>query len=92
MKKKTEIAIDEDLLIGAMEAADEIGVDLSKFIEGAIRERLVGHEYWKMKRESRLKELKLQKGKSAVDKLWGIVPADRETVEAILKEDSYLDV
>ena len=47
MKKKAELAIDEDLLIGAMEAADEIGVDLSKFIEGAIRERLFGHEYWK---------------------------------------------
>lgn len=92
MKKKIELALEEDLLIGAMEAADEIEVDLSRFIEGAIRERLFGHEYWKAQRELRLKELELQKGKSAVDKLWGIIPADRETVEAILKEDSYLDV
>lgn len=92
MKKKTELAIDEDLLIGAMEAADETGVDLSRFIEGAIRERLFGHEYWKIRRESRLKELKLQKGKSAVEKSRGFMNVDRETVEAILQEPSYLDV
>ena len=92
MKKKTEIAIDEDLLIGAMKAADEIEVDLSKFIEGAIRERLWGHEYWKMRRESRLKELELQKGKSAVEKSRGFMNVDRETIEAVLKEPSYLDV
>ena len=92
MKKKTELAIDEDLLHSAMEAAEETGTDLSRFIENAIRERLFRHQSWKARRELRLKELELQKGKSAVEKLWGIIPADRETVEAILKEDSYLDV
>ncbi len=90
--KKIELAIDEELLIGAMEAADEIGVDLSKFIEGAIRERLFGHEYWKAQRELRLKELKLQKGKSAVEKSWGLIPADRETIETVMREPGYLDV
>ena len=92
MKKKTELAIDEDLLIGAMEAADETGVDLSKFIEGAIRERLFGHEYWKAQRELRMKEIELQKGKSAVEKSRGFMNVDRETIEAILQEPSYLDV
>ena len=92
MKKKTELAIDEDLLIGAMEAAAEIGVDLSRFIEDSIRARLLEHEYWKMKRESRLKELELQKGKSAVDKSRGFMNVDREIVEAALREPSYLDV
>ncbi len=92
MKKKTEIAIDEDLLTGAMEAAEEVGVDFDRFIEGAIRERLFGHEYWKMRRESRLKELELQKGKSVVEKSRGFMNVDRETIEAILQEPSYLDV
>ena len=92
MKKKTELAIDEDLLIGAMEAADETGVDLSKFIEGAIRERLFGHEYWKAQRELRMKEIELQKGKSVVEESRGFMNVDRETIEAILQEPSYLDV
>ncbi|MCY4654195.1 MAG: hypothetical protein OXC95_13650 [Dehalococcoidia bacterium] len=92
MKKKTELAIEEDLLIGAMEAADETGVDLSKFIEGAIRERLFGHAYWKAQRELRMKEIELQKGKSAVEKSRGFMNVDRETIEAILQEPSYLDV
>ena len=30
--------------------------------------------------------------KNWVDETWGIVPADRETVEAVMKESSYLDV
>lgn len=30
--------------------------------------------------------------KNWVDETWGIVPVDRETVEAVMKESSYLDV
>ena len=37
MKKKTEIAIDEDLLTGAMEAAEEVGVDFGRFVENGRR-------------------------------------------------------
>lgn len=92
MKKKTELAIEEDLLHSAMEAAEETGTDLSRFIENAIRERLFRHQSWKARRELRLKELELQKGKSAVEKSRGFMNVDRETIEAILQEPSYLDV
>ena len=92
MKKKTELAIEEDLLHSAMEAAEETGTDLSMFIENAIRERLFRHQSWKARRELRLKELELQKDKSAVEKSRGFMNVDRETIEAILQEPSYLDV
>ena len=92
MKKKTELAIDEDLLRRSMEAAEETGTDLSRFIENAIRDRLFRHQSWKTRRKLRLKELELQRGKGAVEKSRGFMNVDREVVEAILKEDSYLDV
>ena len=92
MKKKTELAIDEDLLRRSMEAAEETGTDLSRFIEDAIRDRLFRHQSWKTRRKLRLKELELQKGKSVVEKSRGFMNVDRETIDAILQEPSYLDV
>ena len=92
MKKKTELAIDEDLLRRSMEAAEEVGVGFDKFVENAIRERLFRHQSWKARQELRLKELEPQKGKSAAEKSRGFMNVDRERIDAILEEPSYLDV
>ena len=90
--KKVVVEIDEDLRRQAEEAAEEMGMELCGFVEDAIRERLVRHEYWKTKRDARLKELEARNGKSAVEKSRGFMNVDRETVEAILQEPGYLDV
>ena len=102
MKKKTELAIDEDLLRFAKAAADENGIALVEFVEDIIYEHICERHAQKSPGKPLgivktpvgdfLTEEELQKRKSAVDKLWGLIPADREVVEAILKEDSYLDV
>ena len=91
MKKKTEIAIDEDLLTGAMEAAEEVGVDFDRFVENGIRRQLVEHSTRKAKREARLKDPEVQAVKHRVEEYWGNISIDRETIDAILQEDSYLD-
>ena len=90
-KKKTEIEIDDDLLRQAEGAAEERGMELCGFVEDAIRERLSKHQYWKAKRYARLKDTEIQERKRRVEEYWGNISLDRETIETILKEDSYLD-
>ena len=92
MKKKTELAIDEDLLRRAKEAAEEEGIDFAKFVENGIRKQLVEYSSRKAKRKARLTDPEIQARKRRVEKYWGNISLDRETIEAILKEDSYLDV
>lgn len=102
MKKKTELAIDEDLLRFAKAVADENEIALVEFVEDIIYEHICERHAQKSPGKPLglvktpvgdfLTEEELERRKSAVDKLWGLIPADREVVEAILKEDSYLDV
>ncbi len=92
VKKKTEIEIDEDLLRRAKEAAEEEGMNFTKFIEDAIYTRLSKHHTWKARLKTPLTEREIQKRKSAVEKSWGFMPVDREIVEAALREPGYLDV
>ena len=92
MKKKTELAIDDDLLHRAMEAAEEVGVDFDMFVENGIRKQLVEYSDRKAKREARLKDPEVQARKRRVEEYWGNLSLDRETIEAILEEPSYLDV
>lgn len=92
MKKKTELAIDEDLLRRAKAAASEIGADFDLFVENGIRKQLVEYSTRKAKREARLKDPEVQARKRRVEEYWGNLSLDRETIEAILEEPSYLDV
>ena len=102
MKKKTELAIDDDLLRFAKAVADENGVTLVEFVENTIYERICERHTKKSPGKPLglvktpvgdfLTEEELEKRRLAVEKLRGLIPADREVVEAILKEDSYLDV
>ncbi len=102
MKKKTELAIDDDLLRYAKKMADENGTTLEEFVEDSIYKQICEHYaketpgkpigLVKTAVGDFLTEEELQKRKKAVDKLWGIIPADRETVEAVLREPSYLDI
>ncbi len=92
MKKKTELAIDEDLLRRAKVAASEDGVDFDKFVENGIRKQLVEHSARKAKREAWLTDPEIQAMKRRVEEYWGNISLGRETIEAILREDSYLDV
>ena len=102
MKKKTELAIDEDLLRYAKAVADENGIALVEFVEDTIYEQICEHHARKSPGKPLglvktpvgdfLTEQELEKRRLAVEKLWGLIPADREVVEAILKEDSNLDI
>ena len=92
MKKKTELAIDEDLLRRAKEAADERGIGFDLFVENGIRKQLVEHSVRKAKRKVRRTDPEIQATKRRVEEYWGNISIDRDTLEAILQEDSYLDV
>lgn len=92
MKKKTELAIDEDLLRRAKEAADERGIAFDLFVENGIRKQLVEHSVRKAKRKVRRADPEIQATKRRVEEYWGNISIDRDTLEDILQEDSYLDV
>ena len=92
MKKKTELAIDEDLLRRAKAAALEIGADFDLFVENGIRKQLVEHSARKAKQKAWLTDPEIQARKRRVEEYWGNISIDRETLEAILQEPSYLDV
>ena len=92
MKKKTEIAIDEDLLRRAKAAASEIGADFDLFVENSIRKQLVEYSIRKAKQEALRTDPEVQAVKRRVEAYWGNISIDRETLEAILEEPSYLDV
>ena len=92
MKKKTELAIDDDLLRRAKEVADERGIAFDLFVENSIRKQLVEHSVRKAKRKVRRTDPEIQATKRRVEEYWGNISIDRDTLEAILQEDSYLDV
>ena len=102
MKKKAEIAIDEDLLRFAKAAADENGSTLVEFVENILYEHICERHAKKSSGKSLglvktpvgdfLTEEELEKRRLAVEKSRGLISVDRETLEAILQEPSYLDV
>ena len=102
MKKKTELAIDEDLLRFAKTVADENGIALGEFVENVVYEHICEHHAKKSPGKSLglvktpvgdfLTEEELEKRRLAVEKSRGLISVDRETLEAILQEPSYLDV
>ena len=92
MKKKTKIAIDDDLLRRAKEAANERGIAFDLFVENGIRKQLVEHSVRKAKRKAWLTDPEIQARKRRVEEYWENISIDRETLEAILREPSYLDV
>lgn len=102
MKKKTELAIDEDLLRFAKAVADESGIALVEFVEDIIYEQICEHHAKKSPGKPLglvktpvgdfLTEEELEKRRLAVEKSWGYMRVDREIVEAILREPSNLDV
>ncbi len=102
MKKKTELAIDDDLLRFAKAVADENGVPLVEFVENTIYEQICERHAKKSPGKplglvktpvgNFLTEEELEKRRLAVEKSWGLISVDRETLEAILQEPSYLDV
>ena len=78
MSVEVGVSIDDDLYLKVKEAATEDGLTVSGLIEQALI-RHIG---------SRIDE----EAKSFADSTWGIIPVDRETVEAVLREPSNLDV
>lgn len=92
VRKKTELAIDEDLLRRAREAASEVDVDLDVFIENGIRKQHIEHSARKAKRKAWRTDPDIQAVKRKVEGYRGNISLDRETIEAILQEDSPLDV
>ena len=102
MKKKTELAIDDDLLRFAKAVADENGIALAEFVEDIIYEQICEHHAKKSPGKPLglvktlvgdfLTEEELEKRRLAVEKSWGYMRVDREIVEAILREPSNLDV
>ena len=92
MKKKIKLAIDDDLLRRVKEAADERGIAFDLFVENGIRKQLVEHSVRKAKRKVRRTDPEIQATKRRVEEYWGNISIDRDTLEAILQEDSYLDV
>ena len=102
MKKKTELAIDEDLLRFAKAAADENGITLVEFVEDIVYEHICERHARKSPGKPLglvktpvgdfLTEEELEKRRLAVEKSWGYMRVDREIVEAMLREPSNLDV
>ena len=102
MKKKTELALDEDLLRYAKAVADENGIALVEFVEDTIYEQICAHHARKSPGKPLglvktavgdfLTEEELEKRRLAVEKSWGYMRVDREIVEAMLREPSNLDV
>ncbi len=78
MSVEVGVSIGDDLYLKVKEAATEDGVTVSVLIEQA----LIRHLGSRSNGEA----------KSFADSTWGIIPADRETVEAVLREPSNLDV
>lgn len=78
MKKKIGTTIEDDLHRRIKAAAAEDGITVSRLIERAL--------------EHHLNRRRAVRTRSAVKASWGLIPTDRETVEAILNEPSYLDV
>ena len=95
MKKKTELALDDDLLRYAKSVADENGISLEKFVEEIIYEQICERHARKSPGKPLglvktvvgdfLTEEELQKRMDAVEKSWGYMRVDRDVVEAILK-------
>ena len=102
MKKKTELAIDDELLRFAKAVADENGIALAEFVEDIIYEHICERHAQKSPGKPLglvktpvgdfLTEEELEKRRLAVEKSWGYMRVDREIVEAILREPSNLDV
>ena len=78
MSVEVGVLIDDDLYLRVKEAATEDGISVSVLVEQA----LIHHLGSRIDGEA----------KSFADSTWGIIPADRETVEAVLREPSNLDV